>query len=99
MDIDTDWLVDWGRRATDAELQTGMAVPEQWDPYFTSWMTRADVLEWAPKHHDHHRRQLTLAVASGVDTRKATVSVAEQGAPSGPWVHHQPLGRRGPCLL
>ena len=24
-------------------------------------LTRADVLEWAPKHYDHHRRQLTLA--------------------------------------
>lgn len=61
MNLDTDWLVDWSRRATDAELQLAMTVPEQWDPYFTSWMTRADVLEWAPKHYDHHRRQLTLA--------------------------------------
>jgi hypothetical protein len=37
-----------------------MTVPESWDPYFLPWMSRSDVLDWAPKHYRRHRAQLTL---------------------------------------
>ena len=61
---DTEWLLSWGSRATDAQLASGMSVPTGWDPYFTSWMSRYDVLVWTRKHYDHHRAQLTLASAA-----------------------------------
>ena len=60
MHQDTDWLVGWGDRASAEELARGMTVPVSWDPYFIPWMSRLDVLEWAPKHYRHHRAQLTL---------------------------------------
>ena len=34
------------------------------DPYFTAWMSRSDLLAWAPKHYRHHRAQLTLSVTN-----------------------------------
>lgn len=61
MRADTDWLLRWASRASEAELKRGMVVPTSWDPYFSPWMNRVDVLAWAPKHYRHHRAQLTLA--------------------------------------
>ena len=58
---DTEWLLGWADGATETELGRGMSVPPSWDPYFTAWMTRQDLLEWAPKHYRHHRAQLTLS--------------------------------------
>jgi hypothetical protein len=60
MSADTDCLLRWAARAAQSDLSRGMAVPEGWDPYFTHWMSRVDVLTWAPKHYRHHRAQLTL---------------------------------------
>jgi hypothetical protein len=57
---DTEWLLSWGAGATDAQLASGMSVPIRWDPYFTPWMSRHDVLVWTKRHYDHHRAQLTL---------------------------------------
>ena len=57
---DTNWLIHWGDRATAADLARGMSVPPGWDPYFAAWMSRADLLAWAPTHYRHHRAQLTL---------------------------------------
>ncbi|WP_162164510.1 DinB family protein [Intrasporangium chromatireducens] len=57
---DTDWLLRWGEGASDADLGRGMSVPAGWDPYFQPWMSRAELLTWAPEHYRHHRRQLTL---------------------------------------
>ena len=37
-----------------------MTIPPSWDPYFSSWMDRAELMAWAPTHYRHHRRQLTL---------------------------------------
>lgn len=65
MGEDTRWLVGWGEHASAADLGRGMSVPEGWDPYFTPWMSRADVLEWAPRHYRHHRAQLTLDATRG----------------------------------
>lgn len=64
MKRDTDWLLRWVDRATAADLARGMAVPQSWDPYFMPWMSRADLLAWAPKHYRHHRAQLTLGTSA-----------------------------------
>jgi hypothetical protein len=37
-----------------------MPLPTRWDPYFTGWMSLAEVYRYATRHFDHHRRQLTL---------------------------------------
>jgi len=58
---DTDWLIRWAERASPAALTRGMSVPTSWDPYFLPWMSRTDLLAWAPKHYRHHRAQLTFA--------------------------------------
>jgi hypothetical protein len=60
MVADTAWLLRWGDRSSDADLSRGMSVPPGWDPYFTAWMSRADVIDWLPLHYRHHRAQLTL---------------------------------------
>jgi hypothetical protein len=57
---DTAWLLRWGDGASAEDLARGMSVPAGWDPYFALWMSRSDVLAWAPKHYRHHRAQLTL---------------------------------------
>jgi hypothetical protein len=45
---------------SDSELLRGMHYPTSWDPYFTSYMTLADVYRYPTQHFEHHRRQLTL---------------------------------------
>ena len=62
MERDTAAIVRWADAATDEDLARGMSVPAGWDPYFTPWMSRRDLLDWAPKHYLHHRAQLSLAV-------------------------------------
>ena len=47
-------------RETEAALHRGMPLPTRWDPYFTEWMSLADVYRYATTHFEHHRRQLTL---------------------------------------
>ncbi len=60
MDRTTRIIVHWYGRADSQALNRGMTMPTQWDPYFQPWMSRRDVLEWAPKHYRHHRAQLSL---------------------------------------
>lgn len=60
MRADTDWLLRWATAASDKKLGLTAHVPAEWDPYFSSSMSRADILDWAPKHYRHHRNQLTL---------------------------------------
>ncbi|WP_369046195.1 DinB family protein [Sinomonas sp. P10A9] len=60
MDRTTRAILSWYDRAEDEALTRGMSMPRSWDPYFEPWMSRRDVLEWAPKHYRHHRAQLTL---------------------------------------
>jgi hypothetical protein len=45
---------------TDADLARGMHYPTRWDPFFTPYMTLADVYRFPTQHFDFHRRQLTL---------------------------------------
>lgn len=60
MDRTTGTIVGWYDRTDGEALRRGMTIPASWDPYFTSWMDRRDIFEWAPKHYRHHRAQLTL---------------------------------------
>jgi hypothetical protein len=53
------------QRETEATLHRGMPLPTRWDPYFTEWMSLADVYRYATRHFEHHRRQLTFPGASG----------------------------------
>jgi hypothetical protein len=50
-------------RETDAALQRGMRYPTSWDPFFTSYMTLADLYRYPTRHYRYHRRQLTLPEA------------------------------------
>lgn len=45
---------------TDADLARGMHYPTRWDPFFTPYMTLADVYRFPTQHFDFHRQQLTL---------------------------------------
>jgi uncharacterized damage-inducible protein DinB len=60
MDRATRTIVNWYDFANEEALERGMTMPASWDPYFTTWMNRRDILTWAPNHYRHHRRQLTL---------------------------------------
>ena len=46
--------------ATTADLARGMYYPARWDPFFTGYMTLADLYRYPTQHYDFHRRQLTL---------------------------------------
>ena len=60
MDRTTRIIVAWYSHADSKALDRGMTMPVRWDPYFLPWMSRRDILEWAPKHYRHHRAQLSL---------------------------------------
>lgn len=60
MDTTTKIIVNWYDGADQKALSRGMTMPTSWDPYFTPWMDRRAIFEWAPKHYRHHRAQLTL---------------------------------------
>jgi hypothetical protein len=46
--------------ARERDLGRRMHYPTRWDPYFTDYMTLADIYAYPGRHYDHHRRQLTL---------------------------------------
>jgi hypothetical protein len=52
-------------REPEQNLGRGMPFPASWDPYFTRYMTLADVYRYPALHFEHHRRQLTLAEPFG----------------------------------
>jgi ubiquinone/menaquinone biosynthesis C-methylase UbiE len=45
-------------------LRRGMHYPTTWDPFFTSYMTLADIYRYPTLHFRHHQRQLTLTPVS-----------------------------------
>ena len=47
-------------REPEATLHRGMPFPTSWDPYFTPYMTLAEVYAYPAQHYRHHRAQLTL---------------------------------------
>lgn len=59
-----DRLIAALHRSLDAvtaeDLARGMHYPVRWDPFFTGYMTLADLYRYPTLHYDFHRRQLTL---------------------------------------
>jgi hypothetical protein len=47
-------------REREAALRRGMHFPTTWDPFFTGYMTLADLYSYPTQHFNYHRRQLTL---------------------------------------
>jgi hypothetical protein len=45
---------------SDADLARGMHYPTRWDPFFTDYMTLADVYRFPTQHFRFHERQLTF---------------------------------------
>jgi hypothetical protein len=52
------------QKETDADLGRGMHYPTTWDPFFTRYMTLAELYRYPTQHYRYHRRQLTLPGAS-----------------------------------
>lgn len=50
-------------REPEAAFRRGMPFPTDWDPYFTPYMTLAELYRYPTRHFEHHRRQLTLRSA------------------------------------
>ena len=50
-----------------ASMARGMSFPDRWDPFFTPWMSVADVYAYPILHFDFHAAQLSLR------PRKSTV--------------------------
>ena len=48
---------------TAADLARGMHYPTRWDPFFTDYMTLADLYRFPTQHFEFHRTQLTLDAA------------------------------------
>jgi hypothetical protein len=45
---------------SDTALRGGMHFPQRWDPFFTDYMTLADVYRYPGRHFDFHARQLSF---------------------------------------
>lgn len=45
---------------SDADLARGMHYPTRWDPFFTDYMTLADIYRFPTRHFHFHRRQLSF---------------------------------------
>jgi hypothetical protein len=45
---------------TDADLTRGMHYPTRWDPFFSDYMTLADVYRFPTRHFHFHQRQLSF---------------------------------------
>jgi len=48
--------------ATAEDLARGMHYPVRWDPFFSGYLTLADLYRYPTLHYDFHRRQLTLTI-------------------------------------
>ena len=55
---------------SQASLRRGMPFPTSWDPYFTPYMTLAEVYRYPTLHFEHHRRQLTLSAGGASEGTK-----------------------------
>jgi DinB superfamily len=53
------------QQETGAALGRGMRYPTTWDPYFTSYMTLAELYHYPTRHYRHHRQQLTVPKGGG----------------------------------
>ena len=48
-----------GRESATA-MARGMSFPDRWDPFFTQWMSLADVYAYPIEHFDFHATQLSM---------------------------------------
>ena len=48
------------QQETDGDLGRGMHYPTTWDPFFTGYMTLAELYRYPTRHYRYHRQQLTL---------------------------------------
>ena len=46
---------------TGSALRRGMHYPATWDPFFSEYMTLADIYRYPTQHFRFHQRQLTLS--------------------------------------
>ena len=53
------------QRETGSALRRGMHYPATWDPFFTGYMTLADIYRYPTQHFRFHQRQLTLSPPPG----------------------------------
>ncbi len=49
------------RQETDPALRRGMHYPTSWDPFFTGYLTLAELYRYPTRHYRYHRQQLTLS--------------------------------------
>ena len=63
MDRSTGRLQSSLRTESERSLARSMHFPVGWDPYFTDSMTLLEIYHYPTQHYDHHRQQLTLAMA------------------------------------
>lgn len=54
-------------RQTAAALRRGMYFPVKWDPFFTGYMTLADLYHYPTEHFRFHQRQLSLIASAVVE--------------------------------
>ena len=57
------------RRETAAAMARGMSFPDRWDPFFTPWMSLAEVYAYPIEHFDFHATQLSLGGGQPQETR------------------------------
>jgi hypothetical protein len=59
------------QRESESALRRGMHYPTTWDPFFTDYMTLADIYRYPTRHFRYHQRQLTLGQATPAATKPA----------------------------
>ena len=69
------------RHDTDDALRRGMHFPTTWDPFFSDYMTLADIYRYPIRHYQFHRRQLTLP---GLDSQAGIRAPDSPRRESGP---------------
>jgi DinB superfamily len=69
------------RHDTDDALRLGMHFPTTWDPFFSDYMTLADIYRYPIRHYQFHRRQLTLP---GLDSQAGIRAPDSPRRESGP---------------
>ena len=55
-----------------ASMARGMSFPDRWDPFFTPWMSVAEVYAYPIRHFDFHAVQLSLGPQAGPERKIGT---------------------------
>ncbi len=67
------------QRETGPALRRGMHYPTTWDPFFTDYMTLADIYRYPTRHFRYHQRQLTLGQATPAGAAGPPAATARRG--------------------